>query len=137
MGTPLMGRYASIKKGSVLVQNLGKWTLDIKMDEIDTSVFGSVWGKKIPGMQAWTGSIEGFYDPADSTGQKALQDAALAATKLTDIRFYIDSTSYWTPDVTGESDAGAYISSVSVGHDKAGVASVTMAVIGYGKIVLV
>ena len=137
MGTPLMGRYASIKKGSVLVQNLGKWTLDIKMDEIDTSVFGSVWGKKIPGMQSWTGSIEGFYDPADSTGQKALQDAALAATKLTDIRFYIDSTSYWTPDVTGESDAGAYISSVSVGHDKAGVASITMAVIGYGKIALV
>ena len=137
MGTPLMGRYASIKKGSVLVQNLGKWTLDIKMDEIDTSVFGSVWGKKIPGMQSWTGSIEGFYDPADSTGQKALQDAALAATKLTDIRFYIDSTNYWTPDVTGESDAGAYISSVSVGHDKAGVASITMAVIGYGKIALV
>jgi len=137
MPTPLMGRYASIKKGATLVENLGKWTLDIKMDEIDTSVFGSVWGKKIPGMQSWTGSIEGFYDPADTDGQKTLQDAALAATKLTDICFYIDSTSYWTPDVTGESDAGAYISSINVGHDKAGVASVTMAIIGYGKIALV
>ena len=137
MGDVLMGRYASIKKGSVLVENLGKWTMDIKMDEIDTSVFGSVWGKKIPGMQAWTASIEGFYDPADTTGQKALHDAALAATKLTDIRLYIDSTSYWTPDVTGETGAGAYISSINVAHDKAGVASITMNVIGYGKIALV
>lgn len=137
MPTPLMGRYASVKKGSNLIQNLGKWTIDIKMDEIDTSVFGSVWGKKIPGMQSWTGSMDGFYDPADTTGQKAIQDAALAATKLTDIRFYIDSTSYWTPDVTGESDAGAYITSVNVSHDKAGVASVTMSVVGYGKIALV
>jgi len=133
----LLGRYASIKKGSTLVQNLGKWTLNIKMDEIDTSVFGSVWGSKVPGMQSWTGTLEGFYDPADTTGQKVLQDAALAATKLTDIRFYIDSTSYWTPDVTGESAAGAYISGLDVAHDKAGVASVTMNVIGYGKIALV
>lgn len=133
----LMGRYASIKLGNALVQNLGKWTLDIKMDEIDTSVFGSVWGKKIPGMQAWTGAIEGFYDPADTTGQLALHNAALAATKLTDLRYYIDSTSYWTPDVTGESAAGAYISSINVAHDKAGVASITMNVIGYGKITLV
>jgi len=137
MGDPLQGRYASVKSGSNLIQNLGKWTIDIKMDEIDTSVFGSVWGKKIPGMQSWTGSLDGFYDPADSTGQKALQDAALAATKLTDIRFYINSTSYWTPDVTGESAAGAYISSVNVSHDKAGVASLTMSVIGFGKITLV
>jgi hypothetical protein len=88
-------------------------------------------------MQSWTASIDGFYDPADTTGQKALHDAALAATKLTDVRFYIDSTSYWTPDVTGESAAGAYITSINVGHDKAGVASVTMNVVGFGKIALV
>jgi hypothetical protein len=137
MSDPLIGRYASIKKGAVLVQNLGRWTLDIKMDEIDVSVFGTVWGKKIPGMQAWTGTIEGFYDPADAAGQKVLHDAALAATKLTDIRFYIDSTSYWTPDQTDNTANGAYISSISVNHDKAGVAAITMNVIGFGKILLV
>jgi hypothetical protein len=137
MADPLNGRYASIKKGSVLVQNMGKWALAIKMAEIDVSVFGSVWGKKIPGMQDWTGTIDGFYDPADTIGQKLLHDAALAATKLTDIRFYIDSTSYWTPDISGESGAGAYITSINVGHDKAGVASISMSVVGYGKIALV
>lgn len=137
MGTPLMGRYASVKVGSVLVQNLGKWDLDIKMGEIDVSVFGSVWGKKIPGMQDWTATLDGFYDPSDTVGQKVLQDAALAATKLTDIRFYIDSTSYWTPDVTGETGAGAYITDVKVTHDKAGVAALSMSVVGYGKIAIV
>jgi len=136
MSDPLMGRYASIKKGSVLVQNLGRWTLDIKMDEIDVSVFGTVWGKKIPGMQAWTATIEGFYDPADTVGQKLLHDAALAATKLTDIRFYIDANSYWAPDQAGDSANGAYITTISVNHDKAGVAALTLNVVGFGKILL-
>ena len=137
MPDPLMGRYASIKLGTVLVENLGRWTLDIKMDEIDVSVFGTIWGRMIPGMQKWTATIEGFYDPADTDGQKVIHDAAVAATKLTTIRFYIDSTSYWTPANTEDSANGAFISSVSVNHDKAGVAALTMNVIGFGKISLV
>jgi len=132
-----MGRYASIKKGTTLIQNLGRWTLDIKMDEIDVSVFGTVWGKTIPGMQKWTATIEGFYDPGDTNGQKALHDAALAATKLTDVRFYIDSTSYWACNLTGDSNAGAYITGINVNHDKAGVAAITMNVVGYGSLILV
>jgi hypothetical protein len=137
MPDPLNGRYAAVKIGTALIQNLGKWSVDIKMDEIDVSVFGSVWGKKIPGVQSWTGSLDGFYDPADTTGQKVLSAAALAATKVTNMRFYIDSTSYWCPDVTADSGAGAYISSVSISHDKAGVASLTMSVIGFGPLLLV
>lgn len=134
MPDPLMGRYASIKLGDVLVENLGRWTLDIRMDEIDTSVFGSIWGKKIPGMQAWTGTIEGFYDPADTDGQAVLHSAALAATKIQNIQFFVDSTSYWAPATDEETAAGAYISGISVNHDKAGVASLTLNIIGYGKI---
>jgi hypothetical protein len=136
MGTPLMGRYAAVKIDTVLVENLGRWTLDIRMDEIDVSVFGTVWGKMIPGMQKWTATLEGFYDPADTTGQAVLEAAALAATKLTNIRFYIDSTSYWAPDQVGDSANGAYISGISVNHDKAGVAALTMNMIGFGKILL-
>lgn len=134
MGEPLMGRYASFKLGTDLVENLGKWTLDIKTEEIDVSVFGSVWGRTIPGMQKWTGTIEGFYDPADITGQLALQNDMIGATKITDLRFYVDSTSYWAPDTESETTAGAYITGISISHDKAGVAAVTMNVVGYGKL---
>jgi len=136
MGDPLMGRFASIKIGSALVQNMGRWTLDIRSDEIDVSCFGTVWGKMMIGMQRWTATLEGMYDPADTTGQLALQEAEIAATKLTDVRLYINTTSYWCPDVTGETNAGAFISGVSVSHDKAGVASVTFNVVGFGKLIL-
>jgi len=137
MGTPLMGRYASVKMGSTTVENLGSWSVNFDLDDIDVSVFGSIWKKSMVGMQGWGASIEGFYDPADTTGQLALQQSALAATKVTDIRFYIDSTSYWCPDVTADSDAGCYISAVSIEHDKAGVASVSFTIIGYGELDLV
>ncbi len=136
MPDPLMGRYASIKKGVVLVENLGRWVLDIRMDEIDVSVFGTVWGRMIAGMQKWTATIEGFYDPADTDGQALLQTAALSATKLTDIRVYIDSTSYWAPAQDLDSANGAFISGISVNHDKAGVAALTINVIGFGQIKL-
>lgn len=136
MGDVLKGRYASIKLGSTLVENLGKWTLNVKMDEIDVSVFGTVWGKSVPGMQKWSGTIEGFYDPADSTGQIVLQDAALAATKITDLKLFVDNTDYWAPAQDEDSDNGAYITSVDINHDKAGVAAVTMNIVGFGQIKL-
>ena len=137
MGTPLMGRYASVKIGSDLVANLSAWNIDINMDDIDVTVFGSVWKKSMPGFQGWSGGAEGFYDPADTDGQQSLIDNALSATKITDIRFYIDSTSYWTPDLTTDTAAGCYINTVSVKHDKAGVAAVTLNIIGYGPLTLV
>lgn len=136
MGDPLNGRYATIKIGAVLVQNMGRWNLDIKMDEIDASAFGTVWGKQIPGMQKWTATLEGNYDPADTQGQRTLQGAALAATKIADIRLYIDSLSYWKPATDIDAQYGAYISGLSIQHDKSGLASVTFNVIGYGEIKL-
>jgi hypothetical protein len=137
MPDPLMGRYATVKLGTTLVENLGRWNINIALDEIDVSAFGTVWKKNQPGFQGWTGTIEGMYDPADTDGQKTLHDAALAATKIQNIRFYIDSTSYWTPDTTDDAANGCYISSVDITHDKAGVAQVTMNIIGYGKLALV
>ena len=137
MGDPLQGRYASVKLDTNLIANLGSWNIDVNLDTIDVSVFGSVWGKSIPGMQHWTGSVEGFYDPADANGQAALQADALASTKITDIKFYIDAVSYWTPDVTNDTEAGCYINTLSIKHDKAGVAAVTYSIIGFGALTLV
>ena len=141
MGDPLMGRYASVKlydgTNDNLIANLGAWSIDINMDDIDATAFGSVWKKSMPGFQGWTGSAEGFYDPSDTSGQAVLQSDALSATKITAIKFFIDSTSYWTPDVTNDTEAGCYINAVSIKHDKAGVAAVTYSIIGYGQLALV
>lgn len=136
MGTPLMGRYASAKINTTLVQNLGRWRLNLTGGDIDVSVFGDSWEKRMPGMQGWTATLEGFYDPADTAGQKVLMDAKLAATKLTTLRLYVDSTSYYGIAIDEDSNYGCYIRSIDIQHDKAGVASLTMEVLGYGKIKL-
>ena len=133
----LMGRYASVKVGAVLVQSLGNWKLNLSGQEIDVSSFGTAWEKKVPGMQGWTASLTGMYDPADTVGQGVLVAAKLAATKLTSLRLYIDSTSYWTIASTDDANNGCYIQNVDIDHDKAGVAQITMNVLGYGQIKLI
>ncbi len=137
MPDPLMGRYASIKVGTTLVENLGKWTLNLTGAEIDVSAFGDSWEKKMPGMQGWTASLEGMYDPADTDGQAILSAAKLAATKLKTVRLYIDSTSYWNVASDEDTNYGCYIQNLNITHDKAGVAQVTMNVLGFGKIKLI
>ena len=134
MGDPLMGRYATVKIGTTLIKNLGRWRLNLSGAEIDVSAFGDGWEKKMPGMQGWTATLEGNYDPADAVGQQTLIDAKLAATKLQTVRLYIDSTSYWTIATDEDTNYGCYIRNVDISHDKAGVASITMEVLGYGKI---
>jgi len=160
MAAPYTGRYASIRlsTGTTSVEMLGKWDLTIAFDDIDASVFGTVWKANMNGQQGWTGKFDGFFAVTTSSGQYALQTAALAQTKLQNIRFYMNSTGDGTSSTeqlffmphyssnvatTGgaavtnyESDAGAYISNVSIGQDKGGLASVSYDVQGYGALAL-
>lgn len=131
------GRNASVKLATNLVQELGEWTLSINLDEIDTTVFGSTWGKSDVGFKKWSCTFSGFYDPSDSTGQGALKTALLAGSLITNLRLYVDSTSYWTPDLTSDSSAGARITSMEIRHDKAGVASLNISMTGSGPATIV
>ncbi len=133
MGTPRRGRFASIKKGSSLVANMGSWSLAIAMDEIDASVFGSDWKKNMAGMQGWSADMEGFFDPDDTT-QKALHDAALAGTLITDIKLYTDDTEYWAPDTVSDPAAGGYITNFGSSVEKSGLVKVTFKLSGFGPI---
>jgi predicted secreted protein len=138
MGDILRGRYASIKKGSSTVANMSRWSLDIRMDQLEATVFGSsAWKKKLSGLQEWSATLEGFYDPADTAGQAALKVAALAGDKITDLKLYIDSTSYWVPDITTDSGAGCYITAMPIDNDASGLVKVTYNVAGYGPLTLV
>jgi len=134
MGTPLLGRNASIRMAAVKILNMASWDLTMATDELDASVFGTGWGSTMPGIQKWTAAVAGFYDPNDSTGQKVIESAKRNATKLTTIRFYVDGTSYYTVDLTNDSDAGAYITNYTVKQDKSGLAAVTFTVAGVGPL---
>lgn len=152
MATPLTGRVASIRIGGLasgavgtVINNLGHWEIAISFDELDASVFGTVWKKNMTGMQGWTGTVEGFLDPstAANTQITGLLNSALDATKIQDIRFYLQTSSglFFMPDYTtygaAEStacDAGAYISNVRISHDKNGLASASYNILGYGAL---
>lgn len=156
MATPISGRYASVRiQGAVsssddpgiIVDNLGHWEVAINFDELDASVFGTVWKKNMTGMQGWSGSIEGFFDPSTTTSKQieGLMNAALDATLIQDFRFYLETSSglFLMPHYSTcagstnySTDAGAYISNVRVAHDKSGLASASYSVLGYGPLAL-
>lgn len=151
MATPISGRYASVKlagstatgAAGTTIANLGHWEIVINFDELDASVFGTVWKKNMTGMQGWSGTIEGFFDPATDANLQivGLLNPALDATKIQDIRFYLESSAgmffmpNWTAlGVSTSTDAGAYISNVRISHDKNGLASASYSVLGYGAL---
>ena len=133
----MSGRNASVKLGSAVIVGMGTWTIPITLDEIDATSFGSTWKKTDVGFSGWTASFNGFYDTADTTGQGALKTAAIAGTLLTDLRFYVDSTSYWCPDLTTDSAAGCRITSLEMTFDKADVGRISYSVAGTGPLTLV
>jgi predicted secreted protein len=51
-------------------------------DNIDVTVFGMDFKSKIQGLKDATYSLEGFYDPTDTTGQMFIKNAWLADTAL-------------------------------------------------------
>lgn len=51
-------------------------------DNIDVSVFGTDFIKRIQGLKDGTWSLSGFYDPTDTTGQIAVRNAWLNDTEL-------------------------------------------------------
>jgi len=40
------------------------------------------------------------------------------------VKLYINNTSYWTPNLTADSDAGMYITSFNIGMDKSGLGTI-------------
>lgn len=153
MATPISGRYASVKlSGSTAtgaagtsIANLGHWEVAISFDELDASCFGTIWKKNMTGMQGWTATVEGFFDPATDANTQitGLLDKALDATLVQDIRFYLQTSSgmffmpNWTAmGISTSTDTGAYISNVRITHDKNGLASASYNVLGYGALAL-
>jgi len=144
----LTGRYCCIKVGGAssdaLVENLGRWELTFNFDEMDATVFGSVWGKSLPGMIKWSGTAEGFFESDTGSIQHAqILNKSLDASKVQDIRFFLQASSglFWMPNCStsgsaGDTDAGAYLSNIRIGADKNGLASLGFNILGYGPIAL-
>ena len=131
------GRDATVKYGTYTVAEMASWSLDLSNEEIDTTAFGSTWGKSDVGMRKWSLSVSGHYDPSDSTGQSAIETAWAGGSLINSIKVYVDNTSYWIPDVTTDSDAGGRVTTYTINQAHNTVASISLTLSGSGPITFV
>ena len=99
------GRIASVRLGTTKIAGQGTWTLSgftrevIEEDSWDLDVKKKHFGVGDAGEV----SFSGLYDALDATGQNSLNSACINSSALTahGLRFYVDSTSYWTATTGG------------------------------------
>jgi hypothetical protein len=120
------GNAAKVTLGANTVVGMGNWKLNgITVDLLETTSFGDTAKQFITGLLDYgTVSFGGLYDPADTTGQTLLVSAMLNNSKINNIRLYVDSASYWTPNVTSVSAAGMMVQNVPIGIDKSGLGTI-------------
>ena len=128
-----LGKNAKIAIGTDKVARMTAFTLTINNDSADISEFGTGWAEHCATIQNWTANMDGFLYLDDAT-QFQLHSVALSAGSLSDLRFYEDTTNYWTSDVATVSAANVTIESYDWNADVSGVVSFSMTVKGSGPV---
>jgi hypothetical protein len=103
--TVKVGNIASVKLGTYLIAEMGTFSISgFSREALDISAFGDTT-KKFTFGSADGGEISfsGNYDPTDTSGQLLIDSACVNASVFTgqNLKFYIDSTSYFTVDTGG------------------------------------
>lgn len=116
------GVFARITIDGYLVAEMGSYSLSgFNRDTLEHTAFGDTVKKFVAGhVDGGDISFSGFYDKADTNGQKRLCDAAESNRILSpgDLKVYIDTNHYFTVDSTGT----MFVTKArSVGMDKAGI----------------
>jgi hypothetical protein len=78
---------------------MGTWSLDgISSDQLEATEFGDSWKTYEFGLNdGGTVSFSGLFNPDDVTGQNTLRAKNLDKSDITDMRLYVDATSYFEP----------------------------------------
>jgi hypothetical protein len=104
--------------GENIVLQVRSWTFNHEKPISDYTVLGATGGyrnKYEDGGKNWSGSFEVYWDPADTTGQKVLEDSMIASNDTVDIKIYPSLATPPTP-ATGDKYYGGtvYVSTGSV-----------------------
>lgn len=128
-----LGRNSRIKLGTTVIARMRSFEININNEMIDITSFGDEWAKFARGMQSWTASVEGHLD-LDDASQLTLVTAAEDGTILQNLRFYIDSTTYFAVDLVEDSEAGCFVDTYTPTSDNNNTVQFTMAVTGSGPL---
>ena len=93
------GKNCKVALGTYQVLGLGTWSINgISSEQFDNSEFGDNWKTYLFGMKdGGNVSVSGLFKPADETGQEELRLANLENTDISNLRLYVDNTSYFEP----------------------------------------
>ena len=102
------GKDCKVTLGATNVLGMGTWALPgLTSTELDDTEFGDQYRQFVFGVRdSGTCTFSGLYKKDDTTGQDELRSAQLNDTEITDIRFYVDSVSYYTPNSTTAAGGG-------------------------------
>lgn len=129
----LLGRNARIKKNDVVIAQIRSGTLTVDDETIDISYLGVQWAKFAIGMRSWSASLTALFNKL-STEQNAMRAAAMNGTELTDISYWIDSTSNFDCDVITDPDASVIVASFDFSFDNGSVVEYNMSLTGNGPV---
>lgn len=124
--------------GANTVVGMGVWNLTgIIADQLETTELGDDWKTYTFGLKdGGEVTFNGLYDPDDTNGQNTLRLANTNMTDITNIRLYIDATSYYQPDQTTVS-SHVNVSAYDVGFDKSQMGTTSFTLKVSGRLVLV
>ncbi len=90
------------------IVGLGTWTISGgSYAELDDTDFGDDDTRTLRGLRTGgTVTFSGSYKKDDTTGQDKIRDAYWLKTDHTTLRFYVDDTSYYTPNSTTAAGGG-------------------------------
>jgi hypothetical protein len=103
-----VGKDCKVTLGANTVLGLGTWQLGggqtAELD--DTEFLDEYTTFKLGIVTSGTISFSGLYKPDDTQGQQMIIAAFHAKSDITDMRLYIDETSYYTPNSTTAAGGG-------------------------------
>jgi len=125
--TPTHGKTARAEKNDVAIDHIMSWDLNVDVDMADISRQGQSAKENLPGQYGWNSSIQG-HCAMGNTEQKAMHDACIAGTNLTDLKWLINgSTEGWN-------GAGAYVNSMSISANQSDKVGINFGIAGNGAL---
>lgn len=121
------GHACKVAIGSNKVVGLGSFNIPgINWDKLDSTEMGDTIKSFLLGLgDGGEVTASGQWDPADTTGQVAIKNANRDGTAIADVRFYIDSTSYYTASTTNPATT-VYVTKFDVKADLSGLLTFDM-----------
>ena len=122
----IVGNSGIIKIGNTAIGSVVSFSLTLTGDQVESTILGDAWRTMLPTLKSWNGSVNLYFDSADSTQALLLPNALLT--------FELFPEGEGTGNY--KSTGSAYIATVDEGNDLEAVVNRDVTFIGSGELVI-